>query len=50
MTAVRPVRVIILDDHELVREGIKTVLLDAPDIDVVGEAGTTREALELIGR
>ena len=33
-----PIRVIIADDHLMVREGLKTLLSTAPDIDVVGEA------------
>ncbi|KOG37091.1 response regulator [Streptomyces resistomycificus] len=40
-----PVRVFLLDDHEVVRRGI-TDLLDAePDISVVGDAGTVEHAL-----
>jgi len=39
------VRVFVVDDHEVVRRGV-TELLDAqPDIEIVGEAGTCREAL-----
>jgi DNA-binding NarL/FixJ family response regulator len=37
----------LVDDHELVRQGIATMLSSAPDIQVVGEARTGREALEL---
>ena len=40
-------RVMLVDDHELVRQGIATMLSSAPDIQVVGEARTGREALEL---
>ncbi|MER7187754.1 DNA-binding response regulator, partial [Streptomyces hyaluromycini] len=40
-----PIRVFLLDDHEVVRRGI-TDLLDAePDITVVGDAGTVQHAL-----
>lgn len=42
------VRVFLLDDHELVREGIRTLLESDEDIDVVGEAGTAAEALTRI--
>ncbi|HET9103534.1 MAG TPA: response regulator transcription factor [Solirubrobacteraceae bacterium] len=38
------VRVIIVDDHELVREGVRASLARAPGIEVVGEASTGREA------
>ena len=39
------ISVFLLDDHELVRTGLKTVLAAEPDLDVVGEAGTTAEAM-----
>ncbi len=42
------VRVFLLDDHELVREGIRTLLESDPDIEVVGEAATARDALTRI--
>jgi DNA-binding NarL/FixJ family response regulator len=42
------VRVFLLDDHELVREGIRTLLESDEDIEVVGEAGTAGEALTRI--
>jgi DNA-binding NarL/FixJ family response regulator len=40
-------RVIIADDHELARLGLRTMLLPEPDLEVVGEAATGREAVEL---
>ena len=39
------VRVFLLDDHELVREGIRSLLESDPEIEVVGEAATGAEAL-----
>ncbi len=39
------IRVFLLDDHELVREGIRSLLESDPDIEVVGEAATASEAL-----
>jgi DNA-binding NarL/FixJ family response regulator len=39
------IRVFLLDDHEVVRRGVSDLLTDEPDIIVVGEAGTTAEAL-----
>ncbi len=40
-----PIRVFLLDDHEIVRRGIADLLGAEPDMDVVGEAGTASEAL-----
>lgn len=46
----RPTRILILDDHELVRRGLRTCLDREPDLLVVGEAGTLAEALPLVAR
>jgi two-component system response regulator DevR len=43
-----PTRIFILDDHELVRRGLLELLGSAPDLVVVGEAGTAAEALRRI--
>jgi two-component system response regulator DevR len=43
-----PIRVFLLDDHEIVRRGIADLLSSAGDIEVVGEAGTAAEALRRI--
>jgi DNA-binding NarL/FixJ family response regulator len=43
-----PVRVVLVDDHELMRQGIRTILSAQPDIEVVGEAGSGEQALELV--
>ncbi len=42
------IRVIVADDHMLVRQGLRRLLEDAPDIEVVGEAGTGQETMKLI--
>ncbi len=39
------IRVFLLDDHEIVRRGVRDLLESAGDIEVVGEAGTAEEAL-----
>ncbi len=39
------IRVFLLDDHPIVREGIRSLLESEPDIEVVGEAGTAAEAM-----
>jgi two-component system, NarL family, response regulator DevR len=41
-----PLRVVLVDDHEVVRNGIKALLEEAPDVSVVGEAGTVKDAIE----
>jgi two-component system response regulator NreC len=40
------VRVLIVDDHVIVRDGVRMILEAQPDIEVVGEASDGREALE----
>lgn len=40
-------RVVIADDHAIVREGIRALLAAAPDVNVEGEARTGREAIDL---
>src|ERR1700689_1644784 len=42
------VRVFLLDDHEIVRRGVRELLEAEPDIAVVGEAGTAQGALEQV--
>lgn len=43
-----PIRVILADDHPVVRDGIRKLLDEAVGIDVVGEASNGAEALELV--
>ena len=40
-------KVLIADDHRIVREGLRSLLQDQPDLEVIGEAADGREALEL---
>ena len=44
------IRVLVADDHAVVREGIRTLLESTPGFEVVGEAGSGDEALAIIGR
>jgi len=44
----KKLRVILADDHVLVRAGIRALIESLPDVEVVGEAGNGLEALELI--
>ena len=41
-------RILLVDDHEVVRLGLKALLERHPQFDIVGEASTAREALELV--
>jgi DNA-binding NarL/FixJ family response regulator len=43
-----PIKVFLLDDHEIVRRGVKELLEGEPDISVIGEAGTAASALARI--
>ncbi|MCV2462854.1 response regulator transcription factor [Streptomyces sp. ICN988] len=45
-----PVRILVCDDHVVVRAGLLALLDSAPGIEVVGEAGTGEEALALAAR
>ncbi len=44
------IRVVLVDDHALMRQGIRTILSAQPDIEVVGEASSGEEALDLVPR
>jgi DNA-binding NarL/FixJ family response regulator len=46
----KPARLIIADDHALLRSGIRSMLYEEPDLEVVGEAADGAEALELCRR
>ena len=42
-------RILLVDDHEIVRKGIRSLLEAEPDLEVVGEAGSAGEALRRVG-
>ena len=44
------IRVLIVDDHAILRDGIRTLLERQPDIDVIGEASNGREAIAQVGK
>ena len=46
-TEVSSIRLVIVDDHILFREGLMTIIRSSPDIEVVGQAGCVRDAIEL---
>jgi len=48
MTTDGTIRVVIVDDHRLVRQGLEAVLASAADVMVVGQAGDGRAAVEVV--
>jgi DNA-binding NarL/FixJ family response regulator len=42
-----PIRIVVVDDHAVFREGIRSLLARVDDIQVVGEAGTTEQAIQV---
>jgi two-component system, NarL family, response regulator NreC len=50
MVLMKRIRVLVVDDHALVREGIRSLLALAADIEIVGEAADGRQALEKVGQ
>ena len=50
ITPRQPIRILICDDHEVVREGLRTLLAGRADLEVVAEAGTSADAIEAAAR
>ena len=50
MTKAPPLRVMLVDDHEVVRDGIRAMLEPEEDVVVTAEAGTVREAVDEASR
>lgn len=50
MTQAEPIRILLADDHAILREGLRTIIELEPDMKVVGEAGDGLEAIELYRR
>jgi DNA-binding NarL/FixJ family response regulator len=45
-----PIRIVVVDDHALFRAGLISLLSQMPEIEVVGEGGNGKEALEIVIR
>ena len=43
-----PIRLVIVDDHVMLRDGIVSILNEQPDFEVVGQAGSVAAALEVV--
>jgi len=50
MSESNPIRVLLVDDHAVVRSGLSAFLLAFDDLDLVGEAGSGEEAVQQCGR
>jgi DNA-binding NarL/FixJ family response regulator len=48
MTPPEPIRLLVVDDHPLVREGVASLMARIEDIDIIGEASTGEEAVRLV--
>ena len=46
----KKIRVLLADDHAMVRKGFRYIIEDEPDLEIVGETGNGREAVELVGQ
>jgi two-component system, NarL family, invasion response regulator UvrY len=45
---VAAIKILIVDDHAIVREGLKAILVKAQDLEIVGEAGNAPDAMALL--
>src|SRR5207245_2731890 len=48
MLVTRPVRVVLADDHPMIRRGLRLILEDSEEVDVIAEAGNGQELLDLV--
>jgi two-component system invasion response regulator UvrY len=47
VAAIKPYRILIVDDHAIVREGLKQILAEVDDIEVAGEADCSSQAMKM---
>jgi two-component system, NarL family, response regulator NreC len=45
---VNEIKIVLVDDHDIVRDGLKVLLMNLPDIKVIGEVSTGRELFSLL--
>lgn len=50
ITETKPVRLLIVDDHQVTRLGLRTLLGACPQFEIVGEAGSIAETMEAVAR
>jgi NarL family two-component system response regulator YdfI len=50
MSTLRPIRILVADDHLIIRQGLRLILETAEDLELVGEATDGAEALRLCGQ
>ena len=48
MESSRPKSVLVIDDHDIVRFGLETLIRASPDLHLIGSAGSLQEGLDLI--
>ena len=46
--SLKPITIVMVDDHQLVRIGLRSVLETLPDLELIGEADTGREGVRLV--
>jgi DNA-binding NarL/FixJ family response regulator len=46
----RPIRILSVDDHQLIREGVAAIVATQPDLELVGSASSGRQAIEFFKR
>lgn len=44
----KKIKILLADDHQLFREGLKSLLLNAPDLDIVSEASNGQEVMNIV--